>query len=87
VIYQKRRKTDRPLPKRGRGEGEVGQLFIAQSERKVLTASARVQFTVGTKLDTVDRAVMTFQNITFLAIDRVHADPFIRQTAGNETIL
>lgn len=53
----------------------------------MLTAPARVEFTVGTKLDAMDRAVMTFQNITFLTIDRVHADPFIRQTAGNETVL
>ena len=53
----------------------------------MLTAAARVEFTVRTKLDAMDRAVMTFQNVTFLTIDRVHADPFIRQTASNETVL
>ena len=53
----------------------------------MLTAPARVEFTVGTKLDAMDRTVMTFQKITFLTIDRVHADPFIRQTASDETIL
>jgi len=53
----------------------------------MLTASARVQFTVRTKLDTVDRTMMTLQNLTLLTIDSMYADPFICQTAGDETIL
>ena len=57
------------------------------SRRRVLTASACVQFAVGTKFDTVDRAMVTLQNLALLAVDRVHADPFICQTAGDETIL
>lgn len=60
---------------------------LSPSWRIALTASARVQFTVGTKLDTVDRAVMTLQDFALLTVDRVHADPLVCQTAGDETIL
>ena len=30
---------------------------------------------------------MTLQNFTFFTVDRVYADPFIRQAASNETVL
>lgn len=56
-------------------------------EKKTLTASARIQFTVWAKLDAVDRAMMALQNLMLLTIDRVHADPFVCQTAGNEAVL
>ena len=57
------------------------------SQREMLTASARIQFTIWAKLDAVDRAVMALQNLALLTIDRVHADPFVGETTGNETIL
>jgi len=60
---------------------------LSLGPRKMLTASAGVQFTVRTKLDTVDRTMVTLQNLTLLTIDRVYADPFICQTTGNEAIL
>ena len=72
-MYHKTRETDRPL-QHGKGKSVNRSSF---DWRKALTTAARVQFTVGTKLDAVDRAVMALQDITFLPIDRVHADPFI----------
>jgi len=75
------------VPLRGK-EGDWSVNCSSPGRGKMaLTASARVQLTVWTKLDAMDRAVMALQNLTLLAIDRVHADPFICQAASNETIL
>lgn len=69
--------------------GEVrpfNRSLLGWGEKK-LTASTRIQLTVWAKLDTVDGAMVTLQNFALFTIYRMHADPLIRKTTSNKSIL
>ena len=65
--------------------------FLSQSEQPVTvlvrTASASINFSVWAVLDAVNRSMMTFEYIPFLAIDPVDANPFVTRTPSDKPIL
>jgi hypothetical protein len=53
----------------------------------VPTASASIDFSVWTVLDTMNRSMMAFEYIRFLAVDLVDANPFVTCASSDKPIL
>ena len=53
----------------------------------VPTASASINFSVWTVLDAMNRSMVTFEYIPFLAVDTVDANPFVTCAPSDKPIL
>ena len=58
-----------------------------QEQEQELTTSTRKHLSVRTKLDAVDRSVVSFQDLSFFPIHSVYTHPLIRCIPGYKSIL